>query len=59
MLLASNVIASNQYRLTLNTKLATDMLLDCNQIYPNANISYQARKILLNVEFDAAHLVMQ
>ena len=55
MLPALNEIADSQSRLTFQTKLATDMVLVYAHKYPNANIHYHARDMVLHVKSDAAY----
>ena len=56
MLPALNNIAASQYKPSLHTKFAIDILINCVQIYPNSNIRYHARNMILYVESDATYL---
>ena len=58
MLPALNKIAASQYKQTIHTNIATDMLLDYAQTYHNAKVCYHASDMILNVESDATYLFM-
>ena len=51
-------IVSIQAKPTLQTKLATNMMLDCAHTYPNVKINYHSRYMILHFKSDAAYLVM-
>ena len=57
MLTAINDISGQQASATMNTKKATNKLLDYAATYPNTKIRYYASEMVLYVESDAAYLV--
>ena len=58
MLPALNQISDRQAKPTLIIKLATDILLDYDYTYHNANIRYHYINMILCVQSDASYLVM-
>lgn len=58
MLPALNDISKNQANRTQDTLDACQRLLDYARTYPEVSVRYKASKMILNIETDAAYLVL-